>query len=155
MPRHGAHCKPMRGQPIVWVEDHATLILSCLTINSAYDGNTSIAGRQHVIVDFGNIHFGAMPQGTHISMGYHAIASCSGGTVWLDGNASVFAVANMSSTINLNCPLGLTAPLTFTVIVKAQWKSVVDMSGAIISGPGAGSNTTGIQWVAQDSTLFK
>jgi hypothetical protein len=136
-----------------WAQDYATLGVSCLTISSPHTGDIGIAARQFAIVDFQYVHFGAFPGGIHISIADLSVASCTG-PYFMDNLATVHAAVSGLSRLTPSCPIYVTAPLAFTVFAQSAWKSFLNAGAATISGAGAGSMTTGIQWIAQDATII-
>ena len=115
---------------LVFIQDHATGTVSCLTLEATAPGVVGISGRQHIIADYERVIFGPMPEGTHIGMTEFSIASCLD-TVWITGDAGVHARASAHSKLNLGCHMTLTEPRAFTHLVVAQMFSVVDANGAV------------------------
>src|SRR5262245_19388749 len=90
------------GTAIAWVQDHATGIFTCLKLDApGVPHVTGIAGRQQVIVDYGNIIFGQMSQ--HVAMSFFSVASCTG-TAWIVGGGPVIGNADMLSYVHTACP---------------------------------------------------
>ena len=140
------------GGTAFWAQDHAIFFISCLTIRSSHTGNIGIAARQFGIVDFQYVHFGALAGGIHISVTDLSVASCIG-PYFIDDSANVHAAVSALSRLTLNCPIHITTPVTFTVFAESVSRSFLNAGGAAIAGAGAGSVTTGIQWIAQDATI--
>jgi hypothetical protein len=55
------------GTALVWTQDHAIGIVSCLAMDSESTGTIGVSGRQHIIADYGRVIFGPMYDGTHES----------------------------------------------------------------------------------------
>jgi hypothetical protein len=118
---------------LVFIQDHATGTVSCLTLEATAPGAVvGISGRQHIIADYDRVIFGPMPEGTHIGMTEFSIASCLD-TVWITGDAGVHARASAHSKLNLGCHMTLTEPRRFTHFVVAAMFSVVDANGAVFA----------------------
>lgn len=86
------------GAPILWAQDHATLIVGCLAIGSNVSGATALSSRQFAIVDFYKIHFGSVgfrPMSVDVAISDSSIMSCTG-AIWVDGPAVV--LINFSTT---------------------------------------------------------
>jgi len=92
----------------VWIQDHATVMLGCLTIDNAAIG---VSGRQHIIADLANIVFGDVAQ--PIAMTEFSIASCGIGPLWLTASGSVFASADQSR-LNIGCEVNIADGVNFS-----------------------------------------
>jgi len=120
------------GSTLAWVQDHAIGIFSCMQLVAHVGGVIGIAGRQHVIVDYGNIIFGNMEK--HVSLNEFSIASCVG-PVMIAGNAAVHADVNSMSKLNmLACPFTINGVFSIGYFINAGTWSVVAAQGATFRG---------------------
>jgi|SRR5215831_1487215 len=131
------------GTALIWIQDHATGTVACLTMDSESTGTIGIAGRQHIIADYERVIFGAMPDGMHVAMNEFSIASCLD-TVWIIGDAKTHFAAANNSNLNLNCSITLSEPRVFTYFVNAVAFSIVDaqhakLFGSVATGVGCNS----------------
>jgi len=87
---------------IAWVQDHATLTITGVTMDKSagVQNVTGIAGRQHVILDYGVIMFAV---DIHVAMSLFGVASCIG-NVWIAGGGAVNATADGTSVLVTDCP---------------------------------------------------
>jgi hypothetical protein len=141
------------GIAAITAQDYAILIVTCLTLSSSAAGNTAIVCRQIAICDYGKIHFGALQDGQHVSIADRSSASCVD-QIWIDDSAAVHAGAGNGSLLHLDCPIALTAPLSFIAFIQTTWHAMITISGAQITGPGAGAATSGIQCTIQNGTII-
>ncbi|MFL4980958.1 MAG: hypothetical protein ACJ8FV_21010 [Xanthobacteraceae bacterium] len=123
--------------PLVFVQDHATGRIGCLTMESTTTGTSGLFGRQHSIIDYFSIAFGSMRNGRHVALNEFSIASC-GETIWLIAGATVHAGVWNLSKLNLACQINLTNPWIFEYFLVATDWSIVDAYDATFTGPGAG-----------------
>jgi hypothetical protein len=121
---------------LITVQDYATGIIECVTCESAVSGSNCILGRQHVIVDFGHIRFGAMPGGAHVTMAEFSIASCVGPTA-IVGDVHVHVGIGSMSKMNLGCAVTIPTPVTIRYFVSTAAWSEVNAAGATFHGAGA------------------
>src|SRR5262249_28289569 len=131
------------GTALIWIQDHATGTVACLTMDSESTGTIGIAGRQHIIADYERVIFGAMPDRMHVAMNEFSIASCLD-TVWIIGDAKTHFAAANNSNLNLNCSITLSEPRVFTYFVNAVAFSIVDaqhakLFGSVATGVGCNS----------------
>jgi hypothetical protein len=128
------------GTNIIAIQDHATGIIRCLTLD-ATETATGVGGivtRQHVIADYDTIIFGPMPSGTHVALTEFSIATC-GRQVYLSGDAAVHAMAANMSKLNLLCQITMTAPRAFSYFVNSTEYSVIDGHATTIIGTATGT----------------
>ena len=89
------------------VQDHATMSVVGATFDSA-PGVTNvhgIIGRQHVIIDYGLVIFGALAANSlHVTVSQFSIATCTG-PIWIIGGGPLRDVADSISQVNHNCPI--------------------------------------------------
>ena len=123
--------------PLVWVQDHATGRIGCLTMELTTTGTIGLLGRQHSIIDYFDIVFGYMREGRHIGLTEFSIATCME-TVWITAGASVHAGAWYFSKLNMPCEVNLVQPWIFDYFVVATDWSIVDAFDAKFTGEGAG-----------------
>ena len=129
----------MTTENLITVQDHAIAHVRCMTLEAApgVSGVNGIATRQHIILDYDNLIFGPMPDGTHLSGGGHSIANCVG-PVWLTGGAKVHAHIADYSKLNLGCAYTLTNHLLFGWFINAGLHAIVAARGATFSGSATG-----------------
>jgi hypothetical protein len=118
---------------LIWVQDHAIGVFSCMRLEGYTGSVTGIAGRQHVIVDYARIIFGNMPGGAHVLMTEFSIASC-GDVVMIAGNVAVHAAALKNSVINLPCSITTNGQFNVDFFAAAQTFGVIDARGAQFTG---------------------
>ena len=121
---------------LVWVQDHVTAGLSCLTLDSMATGTTGIAARQHAIADYVSIVFGQFSEGTHILVNELSIASCMS-KAWISGSAKSHVVASYLSKINLGCAVDFPQRVQIDIFATAGLFSVIDATSARFTGAGA------------------
>jgi hypothetical protein len=137
------------GAIIIAAQDHSTAVVGCMDFATDYTGATAVSGRQHVIIDYGNVRFNGFPGGAHVSV---TVANC-GGTIWVLGSPTVHAAANNNSTVHMGCPHYI-VPLSFTVFLAAQYKSVIFANSMTISGGGSSGSSLGRQCSVVDATIL-
>jgi hypothetical protein len=125
------------GTVLVWVQDHAIGTVSCVEMDSESSGTIGISARQHTIVDYDRVIFGAMRGGMHVAMTQFSIANCSE-SVWIKGDAQMHVRATYNSQLNLGCSITLTEPRAFTYFVSAQAFSIIDAQNAKFFGSATG-----------------
>lgn len=123
--------------PLVFIQDHSTGRIGCLTMDSRTTGTSGLFGRQHAIIDYFDIAFGYMPSGRHVALNEFTIATCLE-TVWITAPTALHAGAWNLSKLNLNCEINLVQPWTFEYFLVATYWSIVDASEATFTGAGAG-----------------
>jgi hypothetical protein len=141
------------GAAIIYVEDHATAGVLCLTLRASDQAVNLIVSRQHTITDFGKIHFAATPGGTInviAAPSDHAIMSCAG-DVWLDAPANVYAFPGGNSEMNLGCPHHM-ATQAVTYFVDGG-DSLINAATTTVDGAGAGSGNVGMPYILSNSML--
>jgi hypothetical protein len=91
---------------LINVQDHATMQVSGVTMDSDNDvtGVWGIAGRQHVIVDYGLVIFGALPDRPHVSMEQFSIGTCNE-PVRIIGGGPLRAITDSISQSRILCPV--------------------------------------------------
>jgi hypothetical protein len=123
--------------PLVFVQDHATGRVGCLTMESTTTGTSGLHGRQRAIIDYFDIAFGGMRSGRHVALNEFAIATCSE-TVWITAPATLHAGVWNLSKLNMACEVHLVHPWIFEYFLVATNWSIVDAYDARFTGPGAG-----------------
>jgi hypothetical protein len=123
---------------LAWVQDHATLIIGCLSLESTTGQAVGLRGRQNAILDYFMIRFGRMR--THVALTEHSTATC-GATVWLLGGATVHANVNTHVNLNLFCEVNVPAPISFDYFLIASRYAVVDAGPARFTGAGYAGTT--------------
>jgi hypothetical protein len=96
--------------------------------------------RQHSIVDFRWLEFGAFPGGTHMAANTLSVISCTGPYYIVD-SPYVHASASRNSVLDLPCQITITVPLAFGYFVQVGPASTVELQHATIGGAGSGSST--------------
>jgi hypothetical protein len=124
---------------LAWVQDHATLIIGCLSLESTGGQAVGLRGRQNAILDYFGVRFG--PMRTHVALTEHSTATC-GATVWLVGGAAVHAHVNTHANLNLFCEVNIPAPpVRFDYFLVAARYAVVDAGPARFTGAGYPATT--------------
>jgi hypothetical protein len=91
-------CSTEPNMVLITIQDHATGAIRCITCYSEASGSSCLYARQHSILDYDRIVFGAVPNGTHVALAEFSIGTC-GRTIWLAGDAYVhIQSAHTSST---------------------------------------------------------
>lgn len=132
-----------RPQALIWVQDHAIAAVGCLMLEAApgVNGVIGISGRQHVVVDYWDIYFGAMPNGTHVAMEKFSQANCGGENNYILGEAITHIGASRHSDIDLPCRINI-ATNAVQYLVSLNMLSTANMmvtqwTGFWTSGVGA------------------
>ena len=113
--------RPPPGKAAFWVQDGATLIVSCMKI----EGEDAVAfqGRQHIILDAQWITFGKLKQA--FAMTDHSIVNF-GGDNTISGDMTVFASAYYLSTIRFMGKTTISRPVKISYFVQSYLKSLVE-----------------------------
>jgi hypothetical protein len=118
---------------LIWVQDHAIAAVGCMSLTGV-PGTIGLAGRQHVIIDYWKIMFGAMLNGLHIALNEYSIASC-GEMVWIMGSADVHAGLTSHSRLNLPCEINVNGAATsFIYFLEAFDFSIINAIGLQLTG---------------------
>jgi hypothetical protein len=136
------------GTALIRIQDHAIGVVTCLGLEATASGVNGIAGRQHIIADYGRVIFGAMLEGTHVRMTEFSIASCVD-AIWITGDAAVHAGASDHSKLNLGCSMTLTEPRAFTYFVNGSDFSIINAQQAIF-----GSVATGVACNSSNAIVY-
>ena len=136
-------------------QDETIMAVRCFKIEAA-DGVTGaigIAGRQHSIIDYGDVEFAALPGGADVDVTEFVIAGCIG-PVSITGDAKTHVHASFYSKVNLGCRHALPAPRDFSDgFAIAAWHSLIDARAATLAGDGAGASA-GPRCYALKSDIF-
>lgn len=125
------------------VQDYAAL--GVLNV-AMYGGGGGIYGRQHTIIDWGNVAF--WPQsGSHINLTECSTGSAVGPEVIYGGAAQHWQVTN-NAKISIGCSVNVNSALAFTYFLYAAGNASVNGTPAV-SGAGAGSASSGKQYLVQ------
>lgn len=129
-----------------WVQDHATAIVGCFTLNGG-SGSAGIISRQFAIADYYNVRFGPFPGGTHVAAVEQSKTNC-GGWVEIFGGAVVHGSATGMSTLLLPCTIILTGSPAIDYFYVGTGRSLIEAYTTIYMG-----GSVGMQFALQDSSL--
>jgi hypothetical protein len=128
-------------------QDHATILVNCLTVRATAPGVNIFGSRQFAILDYGNVHLTAAPGGsiaTAASPSDIATMSCLG-PVFLDAPMQVYFLAGAKSLGNLGCPhIVNTKQIGYMLSIGKQ--AYIDASQTKWSGPGVDEGIDGFAY---------
>lgn len=127
---------------IIWVQDHATATITCMSLEATTPGASGIQGRQHAIIDFASLNFGEFSGGTFVSVTDSSVGSCTG-PISINGSTSVPFGATSLSKLSLPCAISIPTPISFSHFVNVTSMSILDASAATFTGDGTGSASSG------------
>src|SRR5215470_10884759 len=129
------------GDTAIWAQDHATVIVGCLTLGPA---NVGVAARQFVILDVAETRFDNVA--TSIVLSERSMATC-GSRIWVTSSGSYVASVHRSD-LNYACQTIIAAGLSFTAFFNADKKSTIDTTGASYT-----NTISGQKWILNGSEI--
>ena len=136
---------------IFWVQDHAILTISCMTLAAYAKGSTGFAARQFAIGDVDYVDFGQFPSGTGVAANETSKISIYSPGVY--GDAVRFAVASDLSQITIGGTIRIGGGLTFDVaFLSAISNSIVSFNASTIVG---GEGMSGASYQCVDAIITK
>jgi hypothetical protein len=138
---------------IAHLQDHATLSLNCLRMESTSTGNSGLSARQHVIFDEVNVQWGAFAGGTRIALIEYSSASCSGSSA-ITGDAFAHVSAADNSKYNYACAVSIPSAVNHTYFAIAADYSKIAAGSASFQGSGL-SNSTGAKCHASNAIIVR
>lgn len=141
-----------------FVQDFAIGTIQCMMFTTNGINNTIVSARQLAIADLTDIVVNSAFVSGNIAAASTMASITLAGTIDLKFQPTMTSLVR--SDFNSLVTLGASVVIqqsggSFTAILLASGKSVINAQGATFSGAGAGTNTNGAQCTITDSTLFK
>lgn len=141
-----------RGQrgPIFWVQDHATLTVSCMTLTAYASGSVGFSARQFAIGDVNDVSFGQFPAGYGIAA--NETSKINVENPQIQGSSSRFVWAADLSQVSIQGKIKIADGVAFEVAFLSS------LNGSIVSfypSSIVGDQTAGASYQCIDSIIRK
>jgi hypothetical protein len=119
-------------QILFHAEDHATLLLHCIRINTGGGDSRGISARQFSLVDYGNIVWDYFATGIHVAATEQSKINCVS-KEYIQGSFGYHWLTSGLSAIESGCVTTFSVPVTaFALVVGAQL-GLINFHGSIVN----------------------